>query len=83
MQPATQSEDNRLQSRVWGMGGYYSTIERYCFDYGRFPCHIITLPASSQPKVHRLSSSEPTQVTAFSVLPTMGGFYRGKVGGRY
>lgn len=40
-------------------------------------------PTTSEPEIHRLSSSEPTQVTDSSVLPTMGGFYRGKVGGRY
>lgn len=53
------------------------------FDYGRCVGNIITPKPSPLFTVHRLSFSEPTQVTNFSVLPTMGGFYRGKVGGRY
>ena len=87
MQPPTHrvkiTGSQPVESRVWGMGGYYNTIERSCFDYGRFPDNNITPRHPPNPRQHRLSSSEPTQVTDFSVLPTMGGFYRGKVGGRY
>lgn len=83
MQPPARSGDNRLRNArepEWGMGGYNSTL--------LFRLWTLSLPyydtnAMSKPKVHRLSSSKPTQVTDFSVLPTMGGFYRGKVGGRY
>lgn len=67
---------------VWGMGGSYNTIERVASIMKHFSHTMIILLLLS-PKVHRLSSSEPTQVTDSSVLPTMGGFYRGKVGGRY
>lgn len=86
-QPSTHRvRDNRLRTG-WEKGvGDGWLMQHDCmvlFDYGRYPDNIITPRHHSLPTLHRLSSREPTQVTNFSVLPTMGGFYRGKVGGRY
>lgn len=79
-------EDNRLRTG-WETGVGEGWLMQHdwmvLFGYGRWVGNIITPKPSPLLTVHRLSFSEPTQVTNFSVLPTMGGFYRGKVGGRY
>lgn len=81
-----QSEDSRLRySREQGVGDGWPLQHNSKLLFWLWTLSVLhyPTPASFEPKVHRLSSSEPTQVTDFSVLPTMGGFYRGKVGGRY
>lgn len=79
----TMSFPPRLQLSV-GDGWLFEQKRSPLFWLWRLlPGTLSTIKSSNEPEVERLSSSEPTQVTDFSVLPTMGGFYRGKVGGRY
>lgn len=63
-----------VESWVWGMGGYYTTTERYCFDYGRYPCYIITPMQHPSPRYTAyLPASRPKWLTSVS-YPLWAGF---------